>query len=54
MTNGALSRREFLAGMALGAAVPLSAGLRIFRDVVNVGVPERCSVFSPPDTCCRI
>ncbi len=35
-----LSRRDFLAGVALAAA-PLPAGLRVFPDVINVGVLER-------------
>jgi len=42
LTNSMLSRREFLAaGAALAAKVSLPAGLRIFPDVVNVGVIER-------------
>jgi glyoxylase-like metal-dependent hydrolase (beta-lactamase superfamily II) len=34
-----LTRRDFLGGMALAAGLP--AGLRVFTDVVNVGVWER-------------
>jgi len=44
MSPGTLSRREFLAGMgglALAAEVSLAPGLRVHRDVVNVGVLER-------------
>ncbi len=39
--NESLSRREFLAGLALAPAASLPAGLRVFPDVVNVGVIER-------------
>ncbi|HYM12348.1 MAG TPA: MBL fold metallo-hydrolase [Bryobacterales bacterium] len=40
--NHALSRREFLAGLAVAAApASLPAGLRVFPEVVNVGVLER-------------
>ena len=44
MSLETLSRREFLAGMgglALAAEASLAPGLRVHRDVVNVGVLER-------------
>ena len=41
MLGRTLTRREFLATAALAGAVPLPGGLRVFPDVVNVGVVER-------------